>query len=90
MECGSFVLYYIQRFIEDAPEKFSVDDMPYFVSLSFDKHFIVVHDKLFFVFGGFCNARPGFAYNLQMKEDWFSHKDLEEFCDKLDSLGTIH
>ncbi|XP_010515165.1 PREDICTED: probable ubiquitin-like-specific protease 2A isoform X1 [Camelina sativa] len=55
VECGSFVLYYIQRFIEDAPEKFSVDDMPYF-----------------------------------MKEDWFSHKDLEEFCDKLDSLGTIH
>ncbi|EOA24353.1 hypothetical protein CARUB_v10017593mg, partial [Capsella rubella] len=55
VECGSFVLYYIQRFIEDAPEKFNVDDMPYF-----------------------------------MKEDWFSHKDLEEFCDKLHSLGTIH
>ncbi|VVB04729.1 unnamed protein product [Arabis nemorensis] len=55
VECGSFVLYYIQRFIEDAPENFSIDDYPYF-----------------------------------MKEDWFSHKDLEEFCNKLDSLGTIH
>ncbi|CAL9247169.1 unnamed protein product [Arabidopsis halleri] len=55
VECGSFVLYYIQRFIEDAPENFSVDDMPYF-----------------------------------MKEDWFSHKELEEFCETLHSLGTIH
>ncbi|CAN8254891.1 unnamed protein product [Cochlearia groenlandica] len=53
VECGSFVLYYIQRFIEDAPENFSVDDYPYF-----------------------------------MKEDWFSHEDLREFCNKLDSLGT--
>ncbi|CAE6075504.1 unnamed protein product [Arabidopsis arenosa] len=55
VECGSFVLYYIQRFIEDAPENFSVDDMPYF-----------------------------------MKEDWFSHKELEKFCETLHSLGTIH
>ncbi|KFK34153.1 hypothetical protein AALP_AA5G107500 [Arabis alpina] len=55
VECGSFVLYYIQRFIEDAPENFIAEDYPYF-----------------------------------MKEDWFSHKDLKEFCNKLDSLGTIH
>ncbi|OAP04127.1 hypothetical protein AXX17_AT3G42600 [Arabidopsis thaliana] len=55
VECGSFVLYYIHRFIEDAPENFNVEDMPYF-----------------------------------LKEDWFSHKDLEKFCDELHSLGTIH
>uniref|UniRef100_A0A1J3H8M3 Ubiquitin-like-specific protease 1D n=1 Tax=Noccaea caerulescens TaxID=107243 RepID=A0A1J3H8M3_NOCCA len=54
VECGSFVLYYIQRFIEDAPESFIADDYPSF-----------------------------------MKEDWFSHEDLDEFCNKLDSLGTI-
>ncbi|CAH2064844.1 unnamed protein product [Thlaspi arvense] len=54
MECGSFVLYYIQRFIEDAPKNFIVDAYPYF-----------------------------------MEEAWFSHEDLDEFCDKLNSLGTI-
>ncbi|KAL1215851.1 Ubiquitin-like-specific protease 1D [Cardamine amara subsp. amara] len=51
VECGSFVLYYIHRFIKDAPENFCTDDLPYF-----------------------------------MKEDWFSHDDLEKFCKNLDSL----
>ncbi|CAA7056460.1 unnamed protein product [Microthlaspi erraticum] len=54
VECGSFVLYYIQRFMEDAPENCIAED-----------------------------------YSSFMNEDWFSHEDLDEFCNKLDSLGTI-
>ncbi|ESQ45707.1 hypothetical protein EUTSA_v10010584mg [Eutrema salsugineum] len=54
VECGSFVLYYIHRFIKDAPDSFSTDGYPYF-----------------------------------MKVDWFSHGDLEGFCNELDSSGTV-
>ncbi|XP_010519524.1 PREDICTED: ubiquitin-like-specific protease 1D isoform X2 [Tarenaya hassleriana] len=50
VECGSFVLYYINRFIEDAPESLN----PYF-----------------------------------MNKDWFGHEALDDFRNKLDSLGAI-
>ncbi|KAF3550501.1 hypothetical protein DY000_02006311 [Brassica cretica] len=53
VECGSFVLYYIHRFIENACS-FNIDSYPCF-----------------------------------LKEDWFSHKDLEDFCNTFDSLGAI-
>ncbi|CAN7100589.1 probable ubiquitin-like-specific protease 2A isoform X2 [Brassica rapa] len=53
VECGSFVLYYIHRFIEKACS-FNIDSYPCF-----------------------------------LKEDWFSHKDLEDFCNTFDSSGAI-
>lgn len=53
VECGSFVLYYIHRFIEDACN-FNINEYPCF-----------------------------------LKEDWFSHEDLEGFCNAFDSLGAI-
>ncbi|CAH8340666.1 unnamed protein product [Eruca vesicaria subsp. sativa] len=53
VECGSFVLYYIHRFIEKA-YGFNVDNYAFF-----------------------------------LKEDWFSHKDLEEFCNTFESSGAI-
>ncbi|TXG51331.1 hypothetical protein EZV62_023855 [Acer yangbiense] len=33
-ECGNFVLYFINLFVEGAPENFSIDSYPYFVSSS--------------------------------------------------------
>ncbi|WZZ00284.1 hypothetical protein YC2023_072612 [Brassica napus] len=53
VECGSFVLYYIHRFIEKACS-FNIDSYPCF-----------------------------------LKEDWFSHEDLEDFCNTFDSSGAI-
>ncbi|KAG2327920.1 hypothetical protein Bca4012_036954 [Brassica carinata] len=53
VECGSFVLYYIHRFIESA-DSFNLNEYPCF-----------------------------------LKEDWFSHKDLEKFCNAFDSSGAI-
>ncbi|XVF54635.1 hypothetical protein PTKIN_Ptkin05aG0197000 [Pterospermum kingtungense] len=34
-ECGNFVLYYLNLFVESAPENFTVEGYPYFVSFSF-------------------------------------------------------
>lgn len=37
-ECGIFVLYFLNLFVEDAPENFTVDGYPYFVKFSFRFH----------------------------------------------------
>ncbi|KAF5742282.1 Cysteine proteinases superfamily protein putative isoform 3 [Tripterygium wilfordii] len=37
-ECGTFVLYFINRFVQDAPENFNVKDFPYFVSFCYCCH----------------------------------------------------
>ncbi|KAG8388911.1 hypothetical protein BUALT_Bualt02G0174500 [Buddleja alternifolia] len=55
-ECGVFVLYYANLFLESAPENFSV------------------------------TKAEGFPYF--MNEDWFTEEELEEFYEKLESIGT--
>ncbi|XP_006340363.2 ubiquitin-like-specific protease 1D [Solanum tuberosum] len=52
-DCGIFVLYYISRFLENAPETFSISEgYPYF-----------------------------------MKEDWFTHDQLESFWQDLQTVN---
>ncbi|KAJ6760856.1 UBIQUITIN-LIKE PROTEASE 4-RELATED [Salix purpurea] len=37
-ECGNYVLYYINLFVQGAPENFSMDDYPYFMKQNWFSH----------------------------------------------------
>ncbi|KAF5730925.1 Cysteine proteinases superfamily protein putative isoform 1 [Tripterygium wilfordii] len=42
-ECGGFVLYYINQFVQGAPENFSIKDFPYFMDRNWFSADIVAH-----------------------------------------------
>ncbi len=47
VECGSFVLYFINLFVESAPEDFSMESYPYFVSFPLAVLFIIWSTEMY-------------------------------------------
>lgn len=45
-ECGNFVLYFINLFMESAPPNFSMEGYPYFVSFP-SNHMLLFYDAQF-------------------------------------------
>lgn len=79
-ECGNFVLYFINLFLRCAPENFSMDGYPYFVSYLFcvlESYYPYIH----------FNSVLFDIDMLQMKKDWFTFEDFDRFCERLDSLN---
>lgn len=79
VECGNFVLYYINLFIEGAPENFSIEGgYPYFVSFS-SYHMFILRCSFHIL----SVTSSTFLWELQMKKNWFTPEGLECFCQQL-------
>lgn len=77
-ECGIFVLYFINLFLQSAPENFSIlKGYPYFVSSLFSD---MVHYGQHFLFSGIISSN---FLEFQMKEDWFDFEGLENFSKQI-------
>lgn len=85
-ECGNFVLYFINLFMEGAPENFSVKDYPYFVSFFLVYIYICMY-ILWCLVGSESLVMESPLYDmLQMIKSWFTQEGLEGFREKLESL----